>query len=372
MFLSFPLIPFTLFTISILALITFYLALKIKLPVCFREIFLFTIAFTFLNSAYSFIIEVYYPTMSWRDKTVPFILIYGPLLHFGIIALRDQKISFWSLLLHALPCLYYLVWFIGLMTGLINNSVELLDSIIRQLYTLSPISFIAYAFSTVITGRNVFKNHIKDKLLIFVFGRILLVFLAMLFLMMTISKNLTNNSVAINLLRMLIYGCLLIYLIVLFNFTVKKLVIGSHAANDEEEEVMPEEFNENARYEKSALTKEQLLAYHAKLDKAMQKDKIFLDATLSLSSLASYLKIPNHHVTQVLSVTIQKTFYQYVNGFRIAYACKLLAAEKGEMNFDELAEKSGFNSKPSFNRQFKTIMNYTPSEYRNKLAEPVS
>lgn len=372
MFLSFPLIPFTLFTISILAVITFYLALKIKLPVCFREVFLFTIGFIFINSAYSFIIEVCYPTMSWKDKIVPFILIYGPLLHFGIISLRDKKISFLSLLLHALPCLYYLVWFIGLMTGLINNSVELQQSITRQLYTLGPISFIAYALGTAVTGRNVFKNQIKDKLLIFVFGRILLVFLAMLFLMITISKNLTDSSMASNLLRMLVYGCMLIYLLVLFNFTVKKLVLGSHVSNDEEVEVLSEELNENAKYEKSALTKELLIIYHSKLHQAMHTDKIFLDTTLSLSSLASYLKIPNHHVTQVLSVTIKQTFYQYVNGFRIAYACELLAADKYEMNFDELAEKSGFNSKPSFNRQFKIIMNCTPSEYRSRLAELVN
>ncbi|RYX93800.1 AraC family transcriptional regulator [bacterium] len=134
--------------------------------------------------------------------------------------------------------------------------------------------------------------------------------------------------------------------------------------NDTKEPNKDVDLNKNSRYEKSSLTDEQLIFYQEKLTKAMLDEKLYLNPTLSLTSLSTYLKLPNHHLTQVFSVQINQTFYQYINSLRIAYACQLLKSEEANMNFEELADQSGFNSKPSFNRQFKLIMNCTPSEYR--------
>lgn len=58
----------------------------------------------------------------------------------------------------------------------------------------------------------------------------------------------------------------------------------------------------------------------------------------------------------------QKTFTRYINEIRIGYACKLLIENK--LNITTICYESGFNNLSNFNRQFKSIMDMSPSEYQ--------
>ncbi|WP_370476360.1 AraC family transcriptional regulator [Tamlana flava] len=60
----------------------------------------------------------------------------------------------------------------------------------------------------------------------------------------------------------------------------------------------------------------------------------------------------------------QKTFSRYITEIRIGYACKLLLENK--YNISAICYDSGFKNISNFNRQFKLIMNCTPSEYLQK------
>ncbi|MDO7135599.1 AraC family transcriptional regulator [Algibacter lectus] len=60
----------------------------------------------------------------------------------------------------------------------------------------------------------------------------------------------------------------------------------------------------------------------------------------------------------------KKTFSRYVTEIRIGYACKLLLENR--FNISKICYESGFNNISNFNRQFKIVMNYTPSEYLEK------
>lgn len=60
-----------------------------------------------------------------------------------------------------------------------------------------------------------------------------------------------------------------------------------------------------------------------------------------------------------------KTFTNFVNEFRIAHACKLLA--EGELPISEICYESGFNNFSHFNKQFKLIAGSSPSKYRKEL-----
>ena len=60
----------------------------------------------------------------------------------------------------------------------------------------------------------------------------------------------------------------------------------------------------------------------------------------------------------------KKTFSRYVMEIRIGYACKLLMENK--YNVSTVCYESGFKNVSNFNRQFKVIMNCTPSEYIDK------
>jgi AraC-like DNA-binding protein len=60
----------------------------------------------------------------------------------------------------------------------------------------------------------------------------------------------------------------------------------------------------------------------------------------------------------------RKTFTQFVNEVRIGHACKELMYT--DCNINEIAFRCGFNNISNFNRQFKDITRFTPTEYSKK------
>lgn len=361
---TFSFISYTLFAIILISLINFYLLRKIALPETFKNVLTFALLFVLCNSIHSFYVEIVYGDTAWSRKTIPSVLLYGPLYYYGILSLKKENFSKPLMALHALPFTVFCVYFFSVYLGLISYS----KYAVKSLYAISAISFVFYALLTIIAGKGMLKNKLQYKLLVFVFGRVLLLFIAFLFIIAIFSDRITNNIVAVNLLRMLIYFCLLGYVYIIFIFIVKQLLIDESSFNKIQPNLLniDLELNKNSRYEKSSLTEEQLIFYKQQLHNAMLNEKLYLNPLLSLSGLSAFLKLPNHHLTQVLSMQINQTFYQYINGLRIAYACQLLKQDV-TINFEELAEKSGFNSKPSFNRQFKLIMKCTPSVYKIKM-----
>jgi AraC-like DNA-binding protein len=122
------------------------------------------------------------------------------------------------------------------------------------------------------------------------------------------------------------------------------------------------------RYEKSSLDAALMDDYEKQLYKYIEKSKAYLNPELSLEELAQQVKIPKHHLTQVLNERINKSFYVFVNEYRIQEAVKRLNDIKRDINILSLAFECGFNSKSSFNNYFKKVTGYTPSAYR-KMAE---
>lgn len=60
-----------------------------------------------------------------------------------------------------------------------------------------------------------------------------------------------------------------------------------------------------------------------------------------------------------------KTFFTYINEYRIGQACKLLM--ETNLNVTEVSYKCGFNSISNFNKQFKKVMDTNPSTYRKRF-----
>ena len=118
------------------------------------------------------------------------------------------------------------------------------------------------------------------------------------------------------------------------------------------------------KYAKSALSESQAATFADRLQKLMDNEELFLDSDLSLAALASRLSISTNHLSQVLNQNLGETFYDYVNRQRIAYASELLLAENGNYVVEEIAFKSGFNSKSAFNTAFRKHTGTTPSNFR--------
>lgn len=165
----------------------------------------------------------------------------------------------------------------------------------------------------------------------------------------------------------LIYSSIVGYMLFIGYFGIKQVGIFTNQANLESEadrgvEASPS--TEKPKYEKSTLTPSQTASIHQELCRLMGKEKLFTDPELSLAQLAERLDVHPNILSQVINTTEQRNFFDYVNGFRVE-EFKRLALDPKNQNAKllSLAFDCGFNSKTSFNRNFKKATGLSPSEY---------
>ena len=126
-------------------------------------------------------------------------------------------------------------------------------------------------------------------------------------------------------------------------------------------EVMPGT-EARAKYEKSALTDEQLSRIADRIERAMEQDRLYRDPHLSLPDLARAVSAPQSYVSQALNARIGKSFFDYVNTLRVEDAKTRLA--KGRDTATNIALDVGFNSRSSFYAAFRRETGMTPTEFR--------
>lgn len=122
------------------------------------------------------------------------------------------------------------------------------------------------------------------------------------------------------------------------------------------------------KYIKSGIGEDLLDNYEKKLQKFMKKTKPYLINKLTLAELSEMVKISNHNLSELLNTRINKSFYEFINDYRINEFKELVKKDKDKnYNLLDLAFQSGFNSKSSFNRSIKDITGFTPSQLRVRL-----
>lgn len=122
------------------------------------------------------------------------------------------------------------------------------------------------------------------------------------------------------------------------------------------------------KYVSSGLSEEKAEEYYEKLNHSITQEKIYTNAELSLNDLASKLEIHPNYLSQIINNKEGKTFYDYINFYRVEEFKKLIAIpENQKFTLMAIAYDCGFNSKSSFNRYFKKITGQTPSQYVKAL-----
>lgn len=119
-------------------------------------------------------------------------------------------------------------------------------------------------------------------------------------------------------------------------------------------------------YAKSALPPEMIDRIAGKLRRAMYDERLFLNPNISLSILARHIGASQNYISQVLSVEIGENFFDFVNGYRVREAQKLLHGT--DATILQIAMDVGFNARSSFYTAFKRHTGVTPSEYRKSLS----
>ncbi len=101
-----------------------------------------------------------------------------------------------------------------------------------------------------------------------------------------------------------------------------------------------------------------------KLLTTMDEEKIFLDSSLTIHSLANKLNSNNKYVSQLINNDFNKNFVMFINEYRIQEAKKLLLNEVNKnITIESIGYESGFKSKTAFNRVFKQLTSQTPTEF---------
>lgn len=106
------------------------------------------------------------------------------------------------------------------------------------------------------------------------------------------------------------------------------------------------------------------------LDLHLASTKLYLDPDLGLDKLSAAIGESKYHVSEALNMYAGKSFYQYVNEYRISRAMEIMTSihqKNLPVNILMIAFECGFKAKSSFNTYFKKITGETPSAYLSRL-----
>jgi len=102
-----------------------------------------------------------------------------------------------------------------------------------------------------------------------------------------------------------------------------------------------------------------------KLQELMQKERLYLDADISLQTLADRMAISPHLLSRLLNEELDHNFADFINGYRIDEAIKILQGPHGvQKKVSAVAIAVGFNTMAAFYKAFKKHTGRTPSSFQ--------
>lgn len=129
--------------------------------------------------------------------------------------------------------------------------------------------------------------------------------------------------------------------------------------------LLPEEMRDVAQraYANSTLSQVDCDSVCRQLDKLMLEQRLYEDAQLKLSGLASRVGLSTHQLSELLNNRLGKGFSRYLREQRIAAAKKMLC-EEASSSVLAVGLSVGFTSQSNFYEAFREIEGMTPGQYR--------
>ena len=294
-----------------------------------------------------------------------FFLLYGPIFYLYAqgVMFRDFKLSSRHLL-HLIPYLLLTISLLSLRNYTPSTSEEILtNSLPWQFYLISALMYahvfvyLALTYKSLLKYRKVIKNKYSqiDQINLDWLSSSLKTFGLLAFV------SLIQNFMALTGSKSVIIAALVLLLIFIFYF-VNKVILKALR--------QPEIFagitqNETTKYLGSNLTQSQIAAYKKQLLALLKTEKPFLNPQVSLADLSEKLSVSTKHLSQVINQSFNKSFFDFINTYRIQEVQQILKESKDDkLTVLEAMYQAGFNSKSSFNTAFKKETGQTPTEFR--------
>lgn len=108
-----------------------------------------------------------------------------------------------------------------------------------------------------------------------------------------------------------------------------------------------------------------------RLQQSMEAEQLYLDPSLTVSSLAQQVGIPAKTVSAVLNQHLDKSFSTFVNEYRVAaFKRRVLQGDTSHLTIPGIAMECGFSSPATFQRIFKQLTGATPSQFIQEAKQP--
>ncbi len=103
------------------------------------------------------------------------------------------------------------------------------------------------------------------------------------------------------------------------------------------------------------------------LQQYFEREKPFLNPTLTLKGLSDALETNPNYLSQSINGKSGKSFFDFINTYRIEYAKALLLNDTfAKYTVEGIASESGFRSKSAFYNAFKKITSISPLEFKKQ------
>lgn len=295
----------------------------------------------------------------------PFGLFYGPVIYLAHGENSYTPISRKLIIKHLIPFVIFFLCYLVLSFAVMSSA-----SWLNTAYLYYPCYFIAMlaslgSYSFIIFFEN--KRNTENELRKLIIGQLCLfnLIIASLIALLIMKMLIWPNYILGMDIKMLINSLLGITALFMASFLYKSgTVPDQYLKSVNLIEDSANDFHE--RYRDYSLDYEVLEAHALKINSFLLDTKLYLNTNLSLDLLSEKTRIPKHHLSQVLNIHLGKNFYQTIATYRIDYALIRLQQDHN-ITFESLAYECGFNSKTSFNKYFKELTGYTPSEYKYHL-----
>lgn len=328
------------------------------------------IAFCFLSTKILLHTLQLWDTLIFRYFPNGVEVVLAPLLYFYVISLIDSKFKFQKKhLLHFIPFLLSQSYAFIVYFAVFNiHELEAKDSIASllrfdevkkiedYLSLISLIIYLTFGFIKLKTFRKLLRDTTSDNTFPD-FNWLKNMFILFSLLGLFLLTNLALNTISLDIDRFLrweVYYIFIAFIIYYLGFVGYKQP--DYQKVHIEEPVNPLKISKLSNEKNEEIVKI--------IEKALQKDKVFLNPTISSQELAKLLELSQSNLSYVVNNSFKKSFRDLINEYRVEEVkSKLNNIDYKHMSILGIALECGFNSEASFYRIFKKNTGVSPKEY---------
>lgn len=310
----------------------------------------------------------------------PFPLLHGPLLFLYTASLTQQLNNRKNSLLHFAPVMAVYIYLSRFILSPANEKVWVYDhkgagyeaymNFMNMAIILSGVSYIALSWQKLERHRkNIAAQFSSIDKINLTWLRNLIICLSLIWVAVILGNDLYIHAFAV--LMVLYIGY----------FGIKQVGIFTHQLPFENTPVpaladiaaVPAGLTDDLKGEKSKYLKSGLNESAAEnillqLQRVMDQEKLYTNPELTLADLSRHLEVHPNNLSQVINSMTGKNFYDYINDQRVdAFKKAVALPDNQRFTLLALAYECGFNSKTSFNRNFKKATGLSPTEYLNQV-----